>query len=100
MRFHNLLLVFLFTTSFGFGSDSELHACHVHIIMSNGTALPANLKLQVFAAGRRVSETEVPYGGEVVLALTAGEYRMQTGGAGTNFLTSGPLHVPVSGDCE
>jgi tetratricopeptide (TPR) repeat protein len=100
MRVQGLLLVLLSTSAFAFGFDSELRTCHVHVIMSNGTALPANLKLQIFAAGKRISEVEVPESGEVALPLKAGEYRMQTGGAGTNFLTSGLLHVPMNGDCE
>lgn len=101
MRFHRLLPALIWMSPFLFGSDLELSTCHVRVIMSDGTPLPANLKLQIFAAGKRVSEIEVPDSGEMALPpLKAGEYRMQTGGAGTNFLTSGPLHVPVSGECE
>jgi tetratricopeptide (TPR) repeat protein len=101
MRSQMLLLVLLCASSCAFGSDSKLRSCRLHVIMSNGTELPAHLKLQIFANGKRVSEIEVPYSGEIALSpLLPGTYRMQTGGAGANFLTSGPLQVPAIGDCE
>jgi Flp pilus assembly protein TadD len=86
---------------YSFGSESGPRACHVQVIMSAGTAIPQNLKLQVFAGEKRLTELTVPYTGSLVLpSLAPGSYRVQTGAEGSNFFTSGPLHVPEAGPCE
>lgn len=89
----------LLLSSISFGSTMEPRVCHVQVNMSSGS-LPQNMKLQLFAGGRRLSEMKVPFDGSLFLPpLTPGEYRVQTG-EGTNFLTSGPMHVPELGACE
>ena len=81
-------------------SDSKLQSCHVQVVMSSG-AVPAKLKLQIFDESRRIREVRVPETGSITIPdLLPGEYRLQTGGVDTNFLTAGPLHVPDSGPCE
>ncbi|GEM_PF-3151537 len=99
MRGTAVLSLLLLVSNFGFSSELESRFCHVQVVMSSGT-LPQNLKMQVFGRGKRLAELTVPYNGHVFLpAVAPGEYRVQTG-IGTNFLTSGPLHVPESGICE
>ena len=89
----------LLFSSISFGSTMEPRVCHVQINMSSGS-LPQNMKLQLFAGDRRLSEMKIPFDGSLFLPpLAPGEYRVQTGG-GANFVTSGPLHVPQSGACE
>lgn len=89
----------LFISAVCFGSKSEPRICHVQVNISSGS-LPEKMKLQVFAGDRRLSEIRVPFDGSVFLPpLAPGDYRVQTG-QGTNFVTSGPLHVPDSGACE
>ena len=99
MRWIVVFPLLFFVSHLGFASEVESRVCHVQVVMSSGT-LPQDLKLQVFGGGKRISELTVPYDGDALLpALAPGDYRVQTG-IGTNFLTSGPLHVPVSGNCE
>jgi len=89
----------LFVSAALFGSTMEPRVCHVQIKLSAGS-VPPRLKLQVFAGDRRLSEMKVPIDGSLFLPpLAPGEYRVQTG-EGTNFVTSGPLHVPEAGACE
>jgi len=91
--------IVLFVSAFSFGSQSEARVCRVQVNISTGS-LPANMKLQLFAGDRRLSEMKVPFDGTLFLPpLVPGDYRVQTG-EGTNFVTSGPLHVPESGACE
>ena len=91
--------ILLFVSTLSSGSKSEPRVCRVQVNISTGS-LPANMKLQVFAGDRRLSEMKVPFDGNVFLPpLAPGDYRVQTG-EGTNFVTSGPLHVPESGACE
>ena len=81
-------------------SHLQLQNCHVQVSMSSG-AVPGKLKLQVFDGNRRIRELRVPENGSVVIPdLVPGDYRIQTGGVDTNFLTAGPVHVPESGPCE
>jgi tetratricopeptide (TPR) repeat protein len=95
----SLFTLFLMASISCFGAESDAPLCHVQVNMSAGS-LPQNLKMQVFAADKRLAELTVPYTGSLVLPpLAPGEYRLQTG-EGTNFITSGPLHVPKSGECE
>lgn len=89
----------LFVSTLSLGSTMEPRVCHVQINMSAGS-VPPQMKLQVFAGDRRFSEMKVPFDGSLLLPpLAPGDYRVQTG-EGTNFVTSGPLHVPESGPCE
>ena len=84
-----------------FGSESGLRTCRVQVTMSMGAPIPQNLKLRVFAGEKRLSEQTVPFTGSALLPpLAPGEYRIQTGGAGSNFFTWGPLHVPETGACD
>ena len=93
-------LFFLCTSLLSFASDSQLRSCHVQVVMSSG-AIPAKLKLQIFNGNRRIGEVRVPETGSATITdLVPGDYRIQTGGVDANFLTAGPLHVPVSGPCE
>ncbi len=89
----------LFASAFSVASTMEPRICHVQVNMSAGS-VPTKMKLQVFTGNRRISEMKVPFDGNLFLPpLAPGEYRVQTG-EGTNFVTSGPLHVPESGACE
>lgn len=91
--------ILLFVSTLSFGSESEPRVCRVQVNISSGS-LPANMRLRVFAGDRRLSEMKVPFDGNLFLPpLVPGDYRVQTG-EGTNFVTSGPLHVPESGVCE
>lgn len=91
--------ILLFVSTVSFGSKSEPRICRVQVNISSGS-LPDNMRLQVFAGDRRLAEMKVPFDGNVFLPpLAIGDYRVQTG-EGTNFVTSGPLHVPESGACE
>lgn len=81
-------------------ADLQPQSCRVQVLMSSGR-LPAKLKLQIFDGNRRIREIRVPAGGSITIPdLAPGDYRMQTGGVDSNFLTAGPLHVPESGPCE
>ena len=94
-------IFFVTLCPFSFCSELGLRECHIQVIMSAGTPIPQNLELQVFAGNKRVSRLNIPDTGSVLLPqLAPGEYRVQTGGAESNFFTSGPLHVPANGACE
>ena len=94
-------LIVLTLSVCAFGTDSHSRTCHAHITMADGSPVPPGLKVQVFDGDRRISEAKVPLTGEVTLAgLIPGQYRMQTGGTGANFLTAGPLRVTEAGACE
>ena len=93
-------LLLLGSSIFSLASDSDVRSCHVQVVMSSG-AVPAKLKLQIFDGNRRIREVRVPETGSTTITdLAPGDYRMQTGGVDTNFLTAGPLHVLSSGPCE
>lgn len=94
-----LSVLFLLARIVCFGSESGFRDCHVQVTMSNGP-VPQSLTLEVFADNNALFRAKVPWNGSIVLPpLAPGEYRLQTG-EGTNFVTSGPLHVPDSGSCE
>lgn len=99
MRFISLPMLLFVSSTLCFAAGAETRSCHVQVNMSSGS-LPQDIKLQVFAADKRIAELPVLLTGSVILPpLAPGEYRLQTG-EGTNFMTSGPLHVPESGACE
>ncbi|HWC18714.1 MAG TPA: tetratricopeptide repeat protein [Terriglobales bacterium] len=94
-------ILFLSFSVLSFSSESELQVCHIQVIMSAGTPIPQNLPMQVFAGGKRLASFTIPFTGSMLLPpLAPGTYRIQTGGPGSNFFTSGPLHVPPAGPCE
>jgi len=96
-----LFVLSLSISSFSYGSSqSPLRTCHFQVAMSNGETVPSNLRLQVFDGTNRVAQVGIPLTGAASQDLPVGDYRVQAGGIGANFLTSGPLHVPQSGECQ
>jgi len=97
--FLNLSLVGL--SSLMSASTPPLRSCNVEIAMSDGEQIPSKLRVRLFKGSERISEAPVPRSGKTVLqGLAPGDYRIQTGGAGANFLSTGPVHVPQEGGCE